>query len=113
MLRILEQIHTELMTPASVSDDTLAVDHRTAKVLNDTLAQGDHVYLKITDRRAYEVVKYTHNTPVTIGGKYSNIAVDRAQQGTVRKAWGVGTCLHTSYSEASILEFIVQHSGAV
>jgi len=107
VLKILDGLNIQLRAAVAPADDQLLIGSTDALKLN-TMGVGDHTYFAITDGRGTEVFKYTHNAPIVTNPGTTYILVDRAQAGTVRRAWPNKACFYPSLAEAVLREFICQ-----
>lgn len=107
MLRILDGLNLVARAAIAPADNQILVSSGDALKLN-AMAVGDHTYFSITDGRGTEVFKYTHVAALVTPPGTINIPVDRAQAGTVRRAWPIKSCLAPSLAEAVLREFICQ-----
>ncbi len=107
MLRILDGLSISLSAALAPADNQVLVSSSDALKLN-TLGIGDHIYLGLYDGRGMELVKYTHVAALTTPPGTVYIPVDRAQGGTVRRAWAIKSCLRTALAEVVLREFICQ-----
>ncbi len=68
---------------------------------NFTLPVGQYTFIKLTDGRHVEVVRY-NGTPIFT----DTIPVTRAQNGTQARVWSKGTCVEVVFTEASLKQLI-------
>jgi hypothetical protein len=110
MLRILP-FRFALSTVLNSTDNVLKISHTDGMFLTQWMAIGDHTYLILQDGRGWEVVKYTHSSPLSPIGGVDILPIDRAQHGTVRRSWPVGQCLVGDRNEGTLREFDLQNAG--
>ena len=88
---------TQISKPLSALDTTITVSNNTAAVF-PKLLDGDYCILTLVDANGqYEVVKCTSRTD-------SEFTVTRAQEGTVAKAFPVGSLLELRLTSGSIIK---------
>jgi len=107
VLRLLDGINLVAQAAVAPADNDILVSSTDALKLN-TMAIGDHTYFTVSDGRGIEVVKYTHAAAIVAPPGTIRIPVDRAQAGTVRRAWPIKACFTPSLAEAVLREFICQ-----
>lgn len=107
MLTILDGVNLVAHAAIAPADNQVLVSSGDALKLN-ALAVGDHTYFAVRDGRGVEVFKYTHAAAIVAPPGTINVPVDRAQAGTVRRAWPVKSCLAPSLAQAVLREFICQ-----
>ena len=107
MLRIIDGLSVQLKALLAPADNQALISSSDALRLNE-LAVGDHIYLALHDGRGSELVKYTHAAVLATPPGTIYIPIDRAQGGTVRRAWPVKVCMSTSLAEVVLREFICQ-----
>lgn len=111
MLRILDGLTLVLSAHMNPADNVMTVSPNSVGIpMLNSMPIGDEVYIRLQDARAYEVVRYTHSAPITIGANVV-IAVDRAVMGTSRKLWGLGTCGTQSFDDGVLRAFICHVKG--
>ena len=107
MLKLLDGLTISAKALIAPADNQVLIASGDALKLN-AMAVGDHTYLAITDGRGMELFKYTHAAAIVAPPGTVNIPVDRAQCGTVRRAWPIKACLQPSLAECVLREFICQ-----
>lgn len=95
-------IRTALRTSITPNDNVLPLNQGTGALFN--LPAGDYCYVTLEDRLNVEVVKYV-STGQVVG---DNLTVQRAQDGTVARAFPAGTCVKVAWNEAQVRELIAQ-----
>lgn len=107
MLKLFDGLSFVLRAAVAPADGQVLISSTDALKLN-SMGLGDHTYLSVSDGRGSEVFKYTHNAAIVTGPGTTLITVDRAQMGTVRRAWPAKACLVPSLAEGVLKEFICQ-----
>lgn len=106
-LNISNFVSTSLRAPISPVSNVLQLAQGTGQLF--AFPAGDYVYITLEDRLNREVVRYVSSGVVT----GDNIAVFRAQDGTLARAFPAGTCVKVAWNEQQVKDLITELFGSL
>lgn len=99
MIKRLYLANGQLLEPLDIASEDIAVDANTAALLTANINIGDYCYLTLVSQDKLEVVKISRDN--------SGLHVDRAQDGTVRQGFPLGTRIIYKLTSAEIRAAVV------
>lgn len=100
-------VRTSLRAPIGPTDTVLQLSLGTGGFFN--FPAGDYCYITLEDRLNHEIVRFTA-TGTIVG---DNISVQRAQDGTLARAFPAGTCVKVAWNEQQVKDLITEMFNAL
>lgn len=100
-------VRTSLRAPVGPTDTVLQLALGTGGFFN--FPAGDYCYITLEDRLNHEVVRFSATGVIAA----DNISVQRAQDGTLARAFPAGTCVKVAWNEQQVKDLIAEMFNAL